>query len=204
MAANGSILTISLNTDDTGAALANRILVTANSTSFSDAVQRATALINLLARCVAGGLAGRLYTVVDGVTGTGSGNLGTLNITIATNPADTETITILGNSMAFATAAANENQVTLGTTDILTATALAAAINAHTVYKGWVTATQVGATNVVAVTARCSGAWQRFVNFATGTAAGKVSFSASRLTPANETLSNTERGTSWNLGRPAT
>jgi phage tail sheath gpL-like len=74
---------------------------------------------------------------------------GTVTITHANLAAD-DAIKIAGVTLTWKVSAANENQVTIGSTDATDATALAAAINAHTQLKGVVSAS--AAAGVVTLT----------------------------------------------------
>lgn len=122
-----------------------------------------------------------LVAVMPGATlVAASGAKATGTITITTNPADGETITVNGKTVTFKTAAAGLLQVTLGATAALTAANLATVLNGSTDAAIVVAEyTEVGA--VVTVTYDTFGTAGNAFTLVTGTAAVKVTMSAATL-----------------------
>ena len=94
-----------------------------------------------------------VFSFTSGVAFTGGINPNTAQtrtITVGTNPANNDTLGFGNVTITWKTSGSGENQVTIGGTTTLTATALKNAINAHSILGGLFVATS--ATNVVTLT----------------------------------------------------
>ena len=94
-----------------------------------------------------------VFSFTSGVAFTGGvspNTAQTRTITIGTNPDDADTLKFGNVTITWKTSGSGENQVTIGGTTTLTATALKNAINAHSILGGLFVATS--ATNVVTLT----------------------------------------------------
>ena len=94
-----------------------------------------------------------VFSFTSGVAFTGGispNTAQTRTITVGTNPLANDTFKFGNVTLTWVASAANENQVTIGGTTTLTATALKNAINAHSILGGLFVATS--ATNVVTLT----------------------------------------------------
>lgn len=94
-----------------------------------------------------------VFSFTSGVAFTGGispNTAQTRTVTIGTNPADADTLGFGNVTITWKTSGSGENQVTIGGTTTLTATALKNAINAHSILGGLFVATS--ATNVVTLT----------------------------------------------------
>lgn len=94
-----------------------------------------------------------VFSFTSGVAFTGGispNTAQTRTVTIGTNPDDADTLKFGNVTITWKTSGSGENQVTIGGTTTLTATALKNAINAHSILGGLFTATS--ATNVVTLT----------------------------------------------------
>lgn len=100
----------------------------------------------------------------------------------------TDVLTIGKVSLTVVASAANENQVTVGGTDTLMATAFAAAINAHSELQGVVTATS--SAGVVTITAVAPG--ELFEHIATESPDATITVNNTHLTVAGTTAFSEE------------
>lgn len=94
-----------------------------------------------------------VFSFTSGVAFTGGispNTAQTCTITVGTNPANNNTLGFGNVTITWKTSGSGENQVTIGGTTTLTATALKNAINAHSILGGLFVATS--ATNVVTLT----------------------------------------------------
>lgn len=126
-----------VNVDQFGKSTINEVILSRDVTAKVPLAE--TTLENLVAI-----MPGAAMNVVGGANATGT-------ITIATNPADGETVTVNGVLITFKTALTTGNQVKLGASAGATATALAAFLNASPLASLSV-ATYVAAASVVTVT----------------------------------------------------
>jgi hypothetical protein len=85
-------------------------------------------VINLLKGALNGSVNAAVRLQLCGVTASQ-----TINVDVSDMVADTDTTVIDGNTLTWVAESANEDQITIPATDALGATALAAAINAHSV-----------------------------------------------------------------------
>jgi len=122
-----------------------------------------------------------MVRIMPGATLTETGgSKATGTITIATNPADGETILVNGATFTFKTVAAGANDVAIGGTSNVTATNLAAKLNSS-VIASVAKADYTAATNVVTVTYGSKSVAGNGFTLATGTAGVKVTMSGATL-----------------------